>query len=289
VNHADTRRVPVVEGRARSTPTERIKAIEDAFVAHWSVFGRWSCGTLHDSDGVLWFETPIAHLPYNMVMRTSIPSDADDHMVVARVAKSFRDRGVPFLWVLRPSDRPEDLSRTLARAGLDRVETIAGMDLELAEWVREDPNPDVEIALADHDPDALREYVELIRTYWSVSDEHRALLEMFNREYSGDRAPGRRLVARVDGESIGKLFLNTSEAPLRVGVYGVSVKPEGRGRGIATALMTRALDIAAELETQRCVLHSSEMAVTLYRRMGFAERCTFSVYATAPLYGTHQH
>ena len=47
-----------------------IADIEEAFAAHWSLFGRWPKGELHDERGVLWFETPIAHLPYNGVLRT---------------------------------------------------------------------------------------------------------------------------------------------------------------------------------------------------------------------------
>jgi hypothetical protein len=49
---------------------KNVEAIEAAFVAHWSLFGRWSQGTLHDDEGVLWFETPIKHLPFNMVMKS---------------------------------------------------------------------------------------------------------------------------------------------------------------------------------------------------------------------------
>jgi hypothetical protein len=37
------------------------------------------------------------------------------------------------------------------------------------------------------------------------------------------------------------------------------------------------------------VLHSSPMAESLYRRVGFLDRCTFDVYATAALLGTHHH
>jgi hypothetical protein len=32
---------------------EVVAEIEDAFVHHWSVFGRWPKGALHDEQGVL--------------------------------------------------------------------------------------------------------------------------------------------------------------------------------------------------------------------------------------------
>jgi hypothetical protein len=37
------------------------------------------------------------------------------------------------------------------------------------------------------------------------------------------------------------------------------------------------------------VLQSSSMAVSMYRRMGFVERCRFPVFATDALFGTHHH
>jgi hypothetical protein len=47
------------------------REIEDAFVAHWSVFGRWPKGELRDEQGVLWFETPIRRRGGNHVSPTS--------------------------------------------------------------------------------------------------------------------------------------------------------------------------------------------------------------------------
>lgn len=279
----------VADVQTDEAAAERIAAIEEAFVAHWSVFGRWKHGLLREENGVLWFETPIAHLPYNMVMRTRIPEGADADEVIEHVAAGFRARDVPYLWVERPSDRPVDLGHRLARQGLDRVETVTGMDLELTGWKPASRRSDVEVAPVDHDPGGLRDYVELIRTYWSVPESEQDLLQIFNEEWSGDRAPGTRFIARLGGTPIGKLFMNTAELPDRVSIYGVAVKPEGRGLGVATALMSQALARASELGAERCVLHSSDMAVSLYHRMGFVERCTFSVYATGPLFGTHQH
>jgi ribosomal protein S18 acetylase RimI-like enzyme len=266
-----------------------IAAIEDAFVAHWSFFGRWSHGILRDDDGVEWFETPIARLPYNMVMKTRIASEIDADSVIERVAAGFRARDVPYLWVQRPSDRPHDLGHRLAQQGLDLVETVTGMDLELDGWVGEPNRGPARIVAVDSDAEGLRDYVELTRTYWSVPDSERHLLELFQNEWAADRSPGVRLLAYVDEAPVGKLFMNTIEVPSRVGIYGVAVKPEGRGLGIATALMTEAMVRAQALGASRSILHSSDMAYSLYGRMGFIERCKFGVYATGPLFGTHHH
>jgi GNAT superfamily N-acetyltransferase len=222
-----------------------------------------------------------------MVMRTDITGDAD--AVIERVAGGFRDRDVPYLWVQRPTDRPEDLGHRLARQGLDLVETVTGMDIDLDEWEPEDEPSSARIVPANHEAQHLRDYVEMMRTYWSVPESEQHLLATFNDDWAGVRSPGLRLLAYVNDAPVGKLFLNTLELPERVSIYGVAVKPEARGLGVATALMTQAMLHARSLGAKRCVLHSSDMAVTLYLRMGFRECCTFAVYATGPLFGTHHH
>jgi ribosomal protein S18 acetylase RimI-like enzyme len=271
---------------ARDT-LDRVQAIERAFTNHWSVFGGWPGASLHDEDGVRWFETPIAHLPYNAVIRTLIPPEADPDAVIRRVTGRFHAREVPFMWVVLPSDQPRDLSHRLGGAGLDLVEQATGMDLDLDEWQAQATPADVEIRAAGDDQ-TMRDYETLIRTYWSVPEEERELIERLNRHWTGDRSPGRRCVAYLEGRAVGKLFARHADLPV-LSIYGVAVLPEARGRGIATALMTAAISEAQALGATRVVLHSSAMAQSLYRRMGFEPRCTLDVYATGPLFGTHHH
>ena len=54
-------------------PNQQMREIEAALVGHWSHLGRWPSGALVDEGGVLRYETPIPHLPYNGVIRTAIP------------------------------------------------------------------------------------------------------------------------------------------------------------------------------------------------------------------------
>lgn len=266
----------------------RIHAIESAFVTQWRHFGEYPGAELHDEDGVLRYESPIPHLPYNAVIRTRIPSGRDADAVVRRVVERYAEHGVPFMWVVRPSDTPYDVGERLAAAGLDLVEEATGMDLELtAETEYDEPGPGVEVVTVETGQQ-LSDYETLIRAYWSVPDAQRPRIQALSRHFAGDRSPGPRYVAYVDGAPVGKTLTNLLELPV-VGVYGVAVVDEARGRGVASALMWRALADARERGATRAVLHSSPMAVSLYRRMGFVDRCTYHVYATAALFGTHQH
>jgi GNAT superfamily N-acetyltransferase len=265
----------------------RVAAIESAFVTHWRHFGEYPGAALHEERGVTWFESPIGHLPYNAVIDTLVPHGDDADARIREIGRRFRARRVPYLWVVKPSDRPRDLGRRLAADGLDLVERATGMDLDLSDWRGEPPAPGVEVRPAEEDP-GLGDYEVLIRTYWSVPEPERHMIERLNRWWSGARSPGRRFVAYIDGRPVGKSFLNLEQLPV-AGIYGVAAVPEARGRGVATSIMHAALDAAATAGATRVVLHSSPMAESLYRRVGFRDRCTFDVYATAALLGTHHH
>jgi len=112
---------------------------------------------------------------------------------------------------------------------------------------------------------------------------------MLNRHWTGQRNPGFRLVAYLDDRPVGKLFANLEDMPGWIAIYGVAVKPEARGRGVATALMNEAIDRGKQAGARRCILHSSSMAKGMYGRMGFVERCEIPVFATDALFGTHHH
>jgi ribosomal protein S18 acetylase RimI-like enzyme len=63
----------------------------------------------------------------------------------------------------------------------------------------------------------------------------------------------------------------------------MSVRPQARGRGVGTGMVTTLLLAARDSSCHRVVLHSSEKAVELYRRAGFVGHCPLTMYSTAPL------
>ena len=262
-----------------------MQEIEEAFAAHWSVFGRWTHGELHDENGVLWFETPLKHLPYNGVIRTRIDGDAD--AVVAATLERFRARRVQFFWLVHPSARPDDLSERLAAHGMEPVEHATGMSLELADWEGRDPPPGVLYREVLDDAD-LQAYQELTAAYWEIPEDEAPLVAQFQREWGPGRAPGHRYLALLDGVPVGKGYLSVAGPPGVAAIYGMSTRPEARGRGVASGLTTVLLRRAKEIGCRRAVLHSSDMAVGVYCRAGFVEQCRFTVFATAPIW-SHAH
>ena len=264
-----------------------IRAISEMFTRHWSVFGQYPGAELIAEDGTLRYRSAIHCIPYNAVIRTRIPKGIDAERVIARISADFRDLDLPFMWVVLPLDSPANLCDLLAKSGLERVDAVEGMSLDLSGWQSSPRRDGIEIKLAEQGQ-ALEDYENLIRAYWSVPDRDRAALAAFNHTLSGRHSPGQRLVAYADNRPVGKLFLNLSGLP-DAGIFGVAVREEARQRGIGRALTEDAIDRARARGAARIVLHASGMARPLYERLGFVAHCTIPVHATQAIGGMLHH
>jgi ribosomal protein S18 acetylase RimI-like enzyme len=264
-----------------------VREVEEAFVAHWSLLGQWPGARLIQDGGVLRFETPIRKLPYNAVLRTAIEDGADD--VVVRVVDAYAVRESEFMWLVHPSATPDDLAARLEAAGLTLAERAIGMSLDRDTWSPADGPGASGGELAEvGDEDGLRTYVDLTMGDWEVDEADREQVARLNRHWSGARARGRRWLAFVEGRAVGKGYLSLAGPPGVAAIFGMSVLPEARGHGIASVLTETLLGQAKTLGCRRVVLHSSEMAVGVYRRAGFVERCPLRFFATAPIWsGKH--
>jgi putative acetyltransferase len=94
------------------------------------------------------------------------------------------------------------------------------------------------------------------------------------------------LVATIDGDVIGNLGLHEAgKSPRRrhVGSIGMSVRDDNQGRGVGTALMSAAIELAdGWLNYQRLELNvytDNLAALALYRNFGFVIEGTFRAYA----------
>ena len=134
----------------------------------------------------------------------------------------------------------------------------------------------------------LAAYEDLMMRYWELAEADRDQIVRLSRHLTGERATGRRWIGRIDGRPVAKGYLSLAGPPGVGAIYGMSVLPEARGRGIAGALTDILVEHAAALGCRRVVLHSSAMAEGVYRRAGFAPCCDLAIHATAAIWsGDH--
>ena len=259
-----------------------IDDIEEALFTQWSHVGRWPGAALHEDHGLMWFETPITHLPYNGVIRTRIDGGVDDEPLVAAITGAFRARDVQSFWMLHPSS-PAELAQRLARHDVRPVQRMTGMSLELRDRRPPPPSSDVEFreVVGDRDMDA---YVDLTMELFGIPPDERALVSAFHTYWGPGRIAGHRYIGWLGDAPIAKAYLSVAGPPGVASIYGMGVRPEARGRGVAAGLTAILLDRALELGMNRAVLHATDMARSVYRRVGFVEQCELQVCATGALY-----
>lgn len=263
---------------SESIEAEAIRALEENFWSMWSNFGRGPGCALHDDGGALWFDTPISSLPYNTVLRFS--GDHDIPGRVDHIVRHYADRTVPFTWVVHPT-APTGLVPELERRGMREIDVVEGMVADLANLPDIPPKPDgFDVREVVGEADA-RQALDLIAWRWKIEQDAIVHLYAINEHFRVGSAEAlvRLWAAYENGLMVSKTVLHVT--PGIAGVYGVATRPEARGNGLAGHLVAWSLHEARAAGYQTGVLHSSPMAVNLYRRMGFESVAPFTVYASA--------
>jgi GNAT superfamily N-acetyltransferase len=260
------------------------RACEEALRMHWTQLGLLPGGRVNTGDGLVWFETPVRHLPYNGVVMTRLADGAAADKAIASVMAGVRERGADLWWAAHPSATPTDLGERLTNAGLRPVEQMNFMAMDLTTWEPGAPAPPgVEFRIAE-DADGIRAYSELTFSYWEIPPDEREAVAELHRAIVPGAFPGHRYIAALDGRPVAKAYLSFAGPPGVAAIYGMSVLPEARGRGVAIGLSAAMMARAKATGHDRAVLHATDIAVGVYERVGF-ERCgTATVFATADLW-----
>ena len=154
------------------------------------------------------------------------------------------------------------------------------------DWVKEEPVERLRIRAAEPDDAAaiseLNSAPEVV--YGTLQLPYQPLRfwqERLNNQMTGHH----HLVAELDGRVVGSLGLTVMQSPRRrhAGDLGMSVAPDLHGRGIGTALMRAALDLADNWynlhRLQLEVYADNAVAIHLYQKHGFVAEGTLRDYA----------
>ncbi len=104
------------------------------------------------------------------------------------------------------------------------------MSLDLDDWDSGEAEGPAGVDFAEVvDEEGLRKYEDIVITCWELDESDREHVSRLNRYWSGERARGRRWLAFVAGEAVGKGYLSLAGPPGVASIYGMSVRRRRAG------------------------------------------------------------
>ena len=245
-----------------------VAAIEDNTIESIRSWTKWSRLHLHQDPDVLWTSSEIPYFIFNMVL--SVSPSAEPLGVIDAALSQAKERKVPIAWWVGPSNSIPDLAKSLEDKGLARGAELAGMAVDLHTLDEKASVPRGFTLSKVSDRDALATWCRIMTAVSQFPDfASLAWLEMYQDMGILDDPQWHLYLGNIDGKPVGTsgLFLAHGVA----GIHGVVTIPEFRGRGVGTAMTLSPLIDARRKGYEIGVLFSSEMAVGIYRRLGFQE------------------
>ena len=179
-------------------------------------------------------------------------------------------------WCTGPSTQPTELGIALEAFGFTADEAI-GMAADLRSLPQEVSAPPGLVIQRVADIDSMKKWCHVLSIGFEMPDfVGEALLDLCRSIGFDSRSTVRHYVAWLNDEpvSASSMFLGAGVA----GIYNVATVPEARKRGIGSATTLMPLREARTLGYQAGILHSTQMGVNVYHRLGFREYCRLVEY-----------
>lgn len=233
-----------VNAHGRSAFEKLADHITDAEVARFGPLTAVSCG----------IQAPV----FNQIFTFETPAREDLEAAVSWMAK----QDAPF-WVTVTEPLLDDVSEHVTEVSLTKAEEVhPGMILTTLAEVP--PNETVADVSEVTDPDLLDAFIDVLARGFGMPLE---LSRQANPPSLLDEEDVRMFIGRVDGEPVaGGMLIRTDDV---AGVYNIAVDEKFRRQGIGEAMTWAVLRAGRNSGCEVGALQSSEMAYTLYQRMGF--------------------
>lgn len=246
-------------------------------VAAWWLVAEGAGVELHDHKELRWFVSGADDRHLNAVLVTRLGADAEER--IGDLLAELRGRGVPFLWWVMPSTRPDDLGARLQARGLVAEEPWPGMTLEVDRLIEPEAVAGLEIRRVTDD-DGYAAYERTFAPIMSPSPAFTELLARASRRIGfGPDAPELHYVGYLDDEPVATVSLITAGGA--AGIYNVATVERARGRGIAAAMTAAAVRAGAGRGLRVATLQASTMGRSVYERLGFVFTCDFVPFRPA--------
>lgn len=244
----------------------------------WQSYSESSIFTAYEFKHYKRIESTLPGPEFQGIYLATIPEELVDGIITSTINR-FKELNKPWTWWLGLLSAPENLPEYLEKHGLvlTREQPLMAICLDDVS----DPSTPVglDIRLVE-DEKALRDFSKTLAAGNGVPQFAGPAYEIECLPSLWDLSIRRRYVGYEEGEPVStSAFLIYHNV---AGVYQVATVPEARGKRYGTALTLMALKDASQLGVKVAVIHSSDMAYNLYRRMGFKDIGKHCIYQLPP-------
>lgn len=254
------------------------RAIEANGVGCCKYWANWPDMELHEDENRLWLITKHKFPFFNNIFWARIDTENIKDGIKDALSP-FIEKGVPMLWWTGPTTRPPDLGKELLSYGFEHVFEAPAMAVDLHTLKEQPAIPGLSIEEI-LEKKALRPWCDIMTLVYDFPDiAHEPWYDMLASLGLGPDKPFRHFLARVEGKPIAtaSVFFGAGLA----GLSSVATLPEYRKQGIGTAITLVPL-LKARLKGYRFgALFSSEMALDMYKEIGFKEYARGNCYIWA--------
>jgi len=258
-------------------PSSLIRAIETNTIGTFLTWAKWAELDLHQDTHEIWITSEIPFFIFNVVLKAEDPS-AEPGLVINAAMSLARARQVPMGWWVGPFEPFAGMGELLEAKGFFHAATLTGMAVDLL-TLPEPASMHSGFTISEvKNADDLETWCRVMTQVSEFPDfAQAAWLEMFSDIGIIDDPQWRLYLGRDNGTAVStsSLYLGAGVA----GIHSVTTVPEFRGRGIGREMTHRPLLDARGQGRRVGVLYSSEMAVNLYRGLGFQEYGRGEIYA----------
>jgi len=253
-----------------------LQGMESNLLELGRLWGRIIEASFHEDAECSWF---ISGLPFelaNGVFRAHITADDADSGVEKLIARLMAYQ-TPLSWFIGPSTQPTDLGQRLLAHGWFLDGEAPGMALDLLALEENAPVSSKLRIEQVSNGEMLQQWIRVVVLGSEMPDSVLNFALGLYDKYGFVSSPAVRCyLGLLDGEPVTSslLFLAGGVA----GIYDVATLPHARGQGFGSAITLAPLLDARNLGYRFGILQSSPMGLNVYRRLGFQEYCTFSLY-----------
>jgi len=252
----------------------------DNMVEYWKYFSQSKQVKFYEDDEIFHVDCGLTYdeAPFgpNCVLKANLKPETMRQRI-EKVIDYYTSKNMPFWWYICPASSPSNLGEVLKSYSFSEMDGTPVMAVKLDEMIVDRKKPNQLEILEVTDESGFREW-------WDLWVNGYPQPEVLGKKFADITAeigyhPSNMMkfyTGYYDGEPAGTTFILIGAGV--VALYGVTVLPKMRGKGIGTELSLHPLRIARTMGLKIGVLDATEQGIGIYQRIGFKKVMTPKIY-----------